>query len=118
MLPTRPLTHLLGLRQGNQYGYATADPVNDTDPFGGSSGRRIRMPARDHGLSVTPDGHPTTPCGPDVNMNNALGCNAATVAFDFSVLGLFAPPGPGEVVARIAIYGGGFSGAIGDAVSC
>ncbi len=54
MLPTRPLTHLLGLRQGNRYGYATADPVNDTDPFGGSSGRRIRMPARDDTVSASP----------------------------------------------------------------
>ncbi len=72
-----------------------------------------------HGLGVTRDGHPTTPCDPDVNMNNALGCNlATTIGLGLGGLGLFAPPGPGEVSPGIAIYGGTFTVAVHDAVSC
>jgi len=51
-------------------------------------------------------------------MNNALGCNLATIGLGLSVLGLFAPLGPGEVSAGTAIYGGTSTVAVHYAVSC
>jgi len=99
---------------------ATPLRIQSTTPTssGADLGDGSECPPGTHGLSVTPDGHPTAPCGPDVIMNNALGCNLATLGLGLGVLGLVAPPGPGEVSPGNAIHGGTFTAAVHDAVSC
>jgi len=51
-------------------------------------------------------------------MNNALGCNLATIGLGIGVFGLFSPPGEGAVIAGIGTYGGAFTVAVHYAVSC
>ncbi len=49
-------------------------------------------------------------------MNNALGCNAATIGLGLGVLGFFTPPG--EVSTGIASYGGTTTAAVLYTVTC
>lgn len=97
---------------------ATPPRIQSTTPtpLGALLGDGSGCPPGDARSQRHPDGHPTTPSGPDVNMNNALGCNAATIGLGLGVLGFFTPPG--EVSTGIASYGGTTTAAVLYTVTC
>ncbi len=79
-----PLQHLLDLRQGNRYGYAGSDPINNTDPRGADD---VSSSLPQLNGCVTADGNPVVGCVPATGNYTQGECT-----FEVYLVGLFAAP--------------------------